>query len=133
VTYLPPKVMAAAVAAVWMIGAAKADVAAITSQTAGMLTLIDTDVGTILSTTPLHGNPAAVAIDAARGRIMAVAVDTGLLHVFGMTGSAVAVHKVIGAPFGLAIRPESGTALITDQTGFLLREIDPDCECGIAA
>ena len=108
-----------------MSGAARADIAAITSQTAGMLTLIDTDTGAVLSSTPLPGNPAAVAIDAVRGRIMAVAVDTGLLHVLDMTGHAVAQFKVQGAPFGLAIRPDTGTALVTDQKGFL-REIDPE-------
>ena len=118
-------IWAAVLAALCLSGPACADIAAITSQTAGALTLIDTDTGAVLSTTPLPGHPAAVAIDAARGRIMAVAVNTGLLHVFDIAGHAVAQHKVAGTPFGLAIRPETGTALITDQRGFL-REVDPD-------
>ncbi|MBU2360567.1 MAG: YncE family protein, partial [Alphaproteobacteria bacterium] len=123
---------AAILAALCMSGAARADIAAITSQTAGMLTLIDTDTGAILTITPLPGNPAAVAIDAVRGRIMAVAVDTGLLHVFDMTGQPLAQHKIAGAPFGLAIRPETGTALVTDQTG-TLKEINPDTGAEVAS
>lgn len=123
---------AAGLAVLWATSPGLGDIAAITSQTAGTLTLVDTDTAEVLSTTPLPGHPAAVSIDAVRDRIMAVAVDTGLLHVFDMAGRPVAQHPVAGAPFGLAIRPETGTALITDQTG-VLREIDPDTGAEIAA
>lgn len=103
---------------------ARADIAAITSQTAGALTLIDTDTATILSTTPLPGDPAAVAIDTGRNRILAIAVDTARLHVFDLSGQPIASFAVAGAPFGLAIDPATGAALITDQNG-LLRQVDP--------
>lgn len=101
-----------------------AEIAAITSQSAGALTLVDTETMTIRASVPLPGKPAAVAADGARGRIMAVAVDTAKLHVFDLSGQSRAVHDLPGAPFGLAIRPATGTALVTDWTGHLL-EVDP--------
>lgn len=108
-----------------MAGAARADIAAITSQNAGMLTLVQTESLEIVASTPLPGKPAAVALDAARGRVMAVAVETARLHVFDLAGNPLADWPVAGAPFGLAVRPDTGTALVTDQAGALLREIDP--------
>ncbi|WP_395540484.1 YncE family protein [Neotabrizicola sp. sgz301269] len=108
-----------------MAGAARADIAAITSQNAGMLTLVQTESLEVLASAPLPGKPAAVAMDAARGRVMAVAVETGRLHIFDLAGKPLAEWPIVGAPFGLAIRPGVGTALITDQADAVLREIDP--------
>lgn len=104
--------------------AAPGDTAAITSQNAGALTLLDTGSWTVTATVPLPGKPAAVAVDAARDRVLAVAVETKRLHVFDLTGRPLATHDLNGAPFGIAVLPDSGHALITDWTG-LLREVDP--------
>lgn len=104
--------------------AAPGDTAAITSQNAGALTLLDTGSWAVTATVPLPGKPAAVAVDAARNRVLAVAVETKRLHVFDLTGRPLASHDLPGAPFGLAILPDSGHALITDGTG-LLHEVDP--------
>ncbi|WP_225028136.1 YncE family protein [Xinfangfangia pollutisoli] len=106
-------------------GAGGAEVAAVTSQNAGALTLVDTGSLQVLATLPLPGKPAAVAVDGRRGRILAVAVETARLHVFDLAGAPLADWPLSGAPFGLAIRPQTGMALVTDQAGNLLREIDP--------
>lgn len=99
---------------------AQADLAAITSQNAGTLTLIDTDRAQQIASVPLPGKPAAVAVDSVRGRIMVIAVETASLHVLDLSGQTVAVHAIGGAPFGLAIRPDTGTALVTDAGGVLV-------------
>ena len=104
--------------------AALADIAAITSQNAGALTLLETGDWTVVATVPLPGKPAAVAVDAARDRVLAVAVETKRLHVFDLTGRPLATHDLPGAPFGIAVLPGNGHALITDWTG-ALHEVDP--------
>lgn len=101
-----------------------ADIAAVTSQNAGMLSLIDTDGMRLIGSVPLPGKPAAVAVDGPRGRIMAISVEDGRLHVLDLSGREQAAHGLGGAPFGLAVDPASGHALVTDWGG-ALREIDP--------
>lgn len=103
---------------------AQADIAAITSQNAGALTLVDTGTRAVLTTVPLPGKPAAVAVDPGRGRVLAIAVETTRLHVFDLTGQPLAEWALGGAPFGIAVTG-TGTALVTDWDG-LLREIDPE-------
>lgn len=102
----------------------EADIAAITSQTAETLTLIDTATMKVRATVPLPGKPAAAAADGARGRFLAIAVETGKLHVFDRDGRKIATHTLPGEPFAIAIRPQSGTALVTDWRGYL-HEVDP--------
>lgn len=104
---------------------ARAEVAAITSQNAGRLTLIDPATLAVLAEVPLPGKPAAVAVDGARGRIFAIAVETARLHVFDLSGQQIAAHPLEGAPFGVAVEPETGAVLVTDWQGWL-REIDPE-------
>ncbi|MEZ5797678.1 MAG: YncE family protein [Paracoccaceae bacterium] len=106
-------------------GGAWADIAAITSQNADALTLVDTDGPSILASVPLPGKPAPVAVDGPRGRILAIAVETARLHVFDLSGKPLADWPLPGAPFGLAVRHATGTVLVTDQAGARLREIDP--------
>lgn len=101
-----------------------ADVAAITSQNADMLTLLDTDSLAVIATLPLPGKPAAVTVDGPRGRVLVVATDTARLHVFDLTGRPLGEWPLPGAPFAVAVRPETGTALISDISGFL-HDIDP--------
>lgn len=101
-----------------------ADVAAITSQNADALTLLETDTLSVIKTLPLPGKPAAVAVDGARGRVLAVATDPARLYVFDLSGAPLADWPLPQGAFGLAIAPESGMALITDIGGSL-REVDP--------
>lgn len=121
---IPARGAALALTLVLGAGPGLADIAAITSQNAGMLSLVDTDGPGLIAQVPLPGKPAAVAVDGPRGRVMAVSVDDGRLHVLDLAGRTLAVHALGGAPFGVAVDPASGHALVTDQQG-ALREIDP--------
>lgn len=103
---------------------AHADLAAVTSQNAGALSLIDTASLSVLAEIALPGKPAAVASDGSRGRVMAIAVESRELAVFDLQGKKLGAWPLAGEPFGLAIRPETGTALVTGWEG-VLREIDP--------
>ena len=66
--------------------AGAAEIAAVTSQNAGVLTLVDAATLAVVSETPLPGKPAAAAVDGPRGRALAVAVETRRLHVFDAAG-----------------------------------------------
>lgn len=105
-------------------GAACADVAAIPSQNADALTLVDTDTLAVIATLPLPGKPAAAVVDGQRGRVLAVATETARLHVFDLSGQPVADWPVEGSPFAVEVEPETGMALVGDITG-TLRGIDP--------
>lgn len=112
-------------ACLYAVHEARADLAAITSQNADALTLFDTESLEIVASLPLPGKPAAVATDAGRDLILAVATDPAALHVFDLSGTARAVWPLPDGAFGVAIRPESGTALVSVITGFVA-EIDPE-------
>jgi YVTN family beta-propeller protein len=105
--------------------AGAADLAAVTSQGAGALTLLDPASGEIRATVPLPGKPAAVSVDAARGRIFAVAVETKRLHVFDLAGRELRQVALEGAPFGLAVDPATGLAYVSDWEVPRVFEIDP--------
>lgn len=104
--------------------AGAAEIAAVTSQNAGVLTLVDAATLAVVSETPLPGKPAAAAVDGPRGRALAVAVETRRLHVFDAAGRERAAHPLPGAPFGVAADPLTGHALVTDWEGWL-HEVDP--------
>lgn len=106
--------------------AGAADLAAITSQGGGALTLLDPATGVISATVPLPGKPAAVAVDAGRGRILAVAVGTARLHVFDLAGHELRQVALEGAPFGLAVDPATGLAYVSDWQVPRIFEIDPE-------
>lgn len=100
------------------------EIAAITSQNADRVTLLDAATLALRSETPLPGKPAAVALDGPRGRVLVVAVDTRRLHVLDARGVERASHPLPGAPFGIAVDPATGQALVTDWEGRLL-VVDP--------
>lgn len=102
-----------------------ADLAVVTSQGAGALSLLDPGAGTVLATVPLPGKPAAVAVDAARGRILVVAVETATLHVLDLQGRPLRTLALDGAPFGVAISPVTGLAYVSDWEGTAVAELDP--------
>lgn len=104
---------------------AAADLAAVTSQGAGALSLLDPAAGTVLATVPLPGKPAAVAVDAVRGRILVVAVETATLHVLDLEGRPLRTLSLDGAPFGVAISPVTGLAYVSDWEGTEVVEVDP--------
>lgn len=102
-----------------------ADLAAVTSQGAGVLSLLDPEAGTVLATVPVPGKPAAVAVDAARGRILVVAVETAMLHVLDLEGRPLRILELDGAPFGVAVSPATGLAYVSDWEGTAVAELDP--------
>lgn len=106
-----------AVTSVAALSSARADWAAITSQNADMLSIVDTDHLTVRANAPLPGKPAAVAVDGPRGRIMAIATETGRLHVFDMMAQPLGDWAVPGQPFALALRESDGMVLVSGWQG----------------
>lgn len=105
--------------------AGAADLAAVTSQGAGKLTLLDPATGVIAATVDLPGKPAAVSVDAARGRIFAVAVETARLHVLDLEGHELRQVSLESAPFGVAVDPATGFAYVSDWAVPRVFEVDP--------
>lgn len=105
--------------------AGAADLAAITSQGAGKLTLLDPATGVVSATVDLPGKPAAVAVDAVRGRILVVAVETARLHVLDLAGRELRQVALRGAPFGVAVDPGTGLAYVSDWEVPRVFEVDP--------
>lgn len=99
---------------------ALADFAAITSQTADRLTVLDLDSGEVVVSMPLAGKPAALAVDAARGRIYAIAVETEDLHVFDLEGRPLRAWPLKTAGFAVAVEAATGHLLVTDMGGAVL-------------
>lgn len=94
---------------------AQADLAVITSQTAGRLSFLDTETGTLRGGVDLPGQPAALAVRG--GHIAVVAVATKTLHLLDLNGQEVARRVFPGAPFGVSFDQRSGDLLVTDAAG----------------
>ena len=104
---------------------ARADLAAVTSQTAETITLIDTERMSVLAQIAVPGKPAAVAVDPDRGRIAAVAVESGMVHVLDPDGRPLVAARVGAHPFGIAFAPD-GLLLVGDSgQGGQMHEVDP--------
>lgn len=101
------------------------DIAVITSQNAGAVTLVDPADGSVLVTVPMPGKPAAVAVDR-QGRSYVVAVDTALLHVLGPDGGTIRQIALPGAPFGVAVNPISRMIYVSDWEGTQIHEVDSE-------
>lgn len=97
------------------------DLAAITSQNAGVVTIV-TD-GAVTASVPVPGKPAAVAVDPVRGIIHVVAVETKLLHRIAPDGREIARIPLPGAPFGVAVDPTNGHSLVSDWEGSGIVEV----------
>lgn len=105
----------AALISLCLAGAAQADLAVITSQTAGQLSFLDTDTGLLRGGVDLPGQPAAVAVSEAHIAVVAVATKT--LHLLDFQGKEVARRVFPGAPFGVAFDRRNGDLLVTDAAG----------------
>ncbi|RRH72316.1 hypothetical protein [Falsigemmobacter faecalis] len=102
----------AAVIWVAVAGGAQADLAVITSQSAGKLSFLRTPGAELLREVDLPGQPAALAVS---DRYVAViAVGTKTLHLLDLHGAGVARHVFDGAPFALAFDGSNGDLLVTD-------------------
>ncbi|MFC3167412.1 YncE family protein [Paracoccus fontiphilus] len=103
------------------------DLAFVTSQNAGTVTLVDTATGAVLAQTPIAGKPAPVAYDPAAGRAYVIAAETGRLHVLDEAGGIKASRALGEGAFGLAASPQGGL-FVTDWFGARLLYLDRDLE-----
>lgn len=104
------------------------EIAVVTSQNAGRVSILDAGDGRTLAELAVPGDPVSVAVDPATGVALVVAVATRLLHVIAPDGRELARHPLPGAPFGIALAPPgtpaAGHAFVTDWAG-AVHEIDP--------
>lgn len=94
--------------------AAQADLAVVTSQTAGILSFVDTKTAQILHEVEFAGQPAAIAVTSAY--VASIAVGTKRLHLYDIHGNLVQSRTFDGAPFGLAFGPQNDL-YVTDAKG----------------
>lgn len=99
------------------------DLVFVTSQSADMVTLVDTATGAVLAQTPVAGKPAPVAYDPAAGRAFVIAADTGQLSVLDERGGIAASRALGEGAFGLAVAPGGGL-YVTDWFGARLIRLD---------
>ena len=99
------------------------DLAFVTSQNAGMVTILDTASGAVLAQTPIPGKPAPVAYDPAAGRAYVIAADSGRLFVLDETGAVTDRRDLGEGAFGLAAAPQGGL-YVTDWFGARLLHLD---------
>lgn len=96
-------------------GGAQADLAVITSQSAGKLSLLSTPDAKILREVDLPGQPAALAVS--QSHIAVIAVGTRTLHLLDLQGRELARRVFPGAPFAVGFDGKSGDLLVTDAAG----------------
>lgn len=109
----------------WASPAIAGDLAFVTSQNAGMVTLVDLGSGRVLAQTPVAGKPAPVAYDPAAGRAYVIAAETGRLTVLDETGAVTASRDLGEGAFGLAAAARGGL-FVTDWFGARLMRLDGD-------
>ncbi|OWJ84771.1 hypothetical protein CDV52_07065 [Haematobacter missouriensis] len=104
--------------------AAALDLAVVTSQNAGKVTILDLQSGAARSTLDVPGDPVSVAVDGRNARAFVVAVKSRMLHVIGLDGREIMRHPLPGAPFGIAYDPISRHVFVTDWEGHA-HEVEP--------
>ncbi|MEV6769148.1 YncE family protein [Nocardia sp. NPDC051030] len=80
------------------------------------ITAIDTRSNTVVATIPVHGKPAALAVDPGNHHLW-VATERNVSEFDPASFALNAMVPLIGDPSGLAIDPETHTAYITDLFG----------------
>lgn len=99
------------------------DLAFVTSQNAGAVSIVDLGTGAVLAQTPVSGKPAPVAYDPAAGRAYVIAADTGRLFVLDEGGAVTDSRDLDEGAFGLAAAPQGGL-YVTDWFGARLLRLD---------
>lgn len=97
------------------------DIAFVTSQTAGSVSIVDLDGGTVRATVPVEGAPAPVAYDAASGRAYVMSAETGALTVLDTQGRVLHRADLGAGMFGIAVG--AGGLFVTDWYGAQLRSL----------
>lgn len=99
--------------------AAAGDIAFVTSQPAGSVSIVDLDAGTVRATTPVEGAPAPVAYDAAAGLAYVISAETGRMTVLDAEGRVTRIVELGEGAFGIALRGER--LFVSDWYGSRLR------------
>ncbi|MDO5704389.1 MAG: YncE family protein [Paracoccus sp. (in: a-proteobacteria)] len=102
---------------------AAGDLGFITSQNAGVVSVIDLGAGRVLAETPVGGGPAAVTYDPATRRAYVIAAETGVLTVLDESGRPLAVARLGEGAFGIAPTGNGGL-FVTDWYGGRLMRLD---------
>ncbi|WP_134724928.1 YncE family protein [Paracoccus luteus] len=100
------------------------DIAFVTSQNAGSISIVDLDAGRVRATVPVEGAPAPVAYDPAAGRAYVIAAETGRLTVLDTTGAVLQRADLGEGSFGIAVG--GGRLFVADWYGARLRCLTPD-------
>ena len=101
------------------------DLAFITSQNAGAVSVVDLGSGQVRAELPLPGAPAPVAYDPAHGRAYVIAAQTGRLSVLDEDGRLTLGLDLPEGAFGLAVAPDGGVFVTEWYQGRLIR-LDAD-------
>lgn len=102
-------------------GPAAADIAFVTSQTAGSVSIVDLDAGTVRVSVPVDGAPAPVAYDARSGRAWVISAETGDLTELNSEGEMLSRTSLGEGAFGIAVDAEAGRLYVTDWYAARLR------------
>lgn len=117
----PSRLLAAAL--LLALPAAAQDLAAVTSQSADRVSLVDLSRLEIVAEAAFEGAPAPVAYDPEHGRIFVMAADTGRLQVLDEGLAPVAGRDLGEGAFGLAASGDGGV-FVTDWFGARLLRLD---------
>lgn len=105
------------------VAAAAGDLAFITSQNAGVVSIIDLKRAEVIASTEIAGGPAPVAYDPAMRRAYVIAAETGRLSVLDETGRVTAVAPLDRGSFGIAASTGGGV-FVTDWYAGQLSRLD---------
>ncbi|CAM3052369.1 40-residue YVTN family beta-propeller repeat-containing protein [Paracoccus aminovorans] len=101
--------------------AGAADLAFITSQNAGAVSVIDLGSGVVRAKVALPGAPAPVAYDPGHGRAYVVAAQTGRLTVLDEDGLEIGGRDLPEGAFGIAAAADGGVFITEWYQGRLIR------------
>ncbi|MDO5631885.1 MAG: YncE family protein [Paracoccus sp. (in: a-proteobacteria)] len=99
------------------------DLAFITSQNAGAVSIIDLDRAKVVASVPVGGGPAPVVYDPAAGRVWVIAAETGLLTMLDEAGQITGTAALGAGAFGIAASGDGGV-FVTDWYGGRLTRLD---------
>jgi YVTN family beta-propeller protein len=97
------------------------DLGFVTSQNAGVVSVVDLVSGEVRAERPLPGAPAPVAYDPEAGRAYVIAAATGRLTVLDENGAVIGSRDLPKGAFGIAVAPQGGVFVTEWYQGRLIR------------